>query len=60
MLNLQFISHSHFIRLLFLAEGVNRLVGWTEGQKAVWNCIECTHINNLQKKATPQQVRAEV
>jgi hypothetical protein len=26
----------------------------------VWNCIECTHISNPGKKATPDQVRAEV
>ncbi len=47
-------------KLWYVAEGVERLVKWSEGKKVIWNCIECTHINNLQKKATPQQVRAEV
>jgi hypothetical protein len=44
----------------FVAKGVERLRQWTGGQKPVWNCIECTHIDNPQKKATPQQVRSEV
>ncbi len=47
-------------RLEFVARGVERLVGWTGGQKRVWNCIECTHISNPDAKATPEQVRAEV
>ena len=47
-------------KLWYVAEGVNRLVKWTEGQKVIWNCIECTHIRNAQKKATTKQVRAEV
>ena len=47
-------------KLEFVARGVERLVRWTRGEKAVWNCIECTRIGNPQLKATPQQVRAEV
>jgi hypothetical protein len=47
-------------KLEFVAQGVERLVGWTRGEKPVWNCIECTHISNPRAKATPQQVRAEV
>ena len=47
-------------RLEFVARGVERLAGWTHGQKPVWTCIECTHIGNPDAKATPQQVRAEV
>jgi len=47
-------------KLEFVARGVERLVQWTGGEKAVWNCIECTHIGNPQVKPTPQQVRAEV
>jgi hypothetical protein len=39
---------------------VERLVKWTGGKKVVWNCIECTRINNPKKKATPDQVRSEV
>lgn len=46
--------------LWFVARGVERLVNWTEGLKPVWNCIECTHISNPDRKATPYEVRAEV
>ncbi len=46
--------------LEFVARGVERLIGWTRGQKLVWNCVECTHIGNPDLKATPEQVRAEV
>ncbi|TKJ35735.1 MAG: hypothetical protein CEE38_14105 [Planctomycetes bacterium B3_Pla] len=46
--------------LWYVAKGVERLVRWTEGKKAVWNCIECTRIHNPQTKATPHQVRCEV
>ena len=28
--------------------------------QAIWNCIECTHIDNPRAKATPHQVKAEV
>jgi len=47
-------------KLWYVARGVERLVKWTEGEKIVWNCIECTRINNPTSKATPQQVRCEV
>src|SRR5262245_21018950 len=47
-------------KLWFVADGVSRLVKWTEGRKPVWNCIECTHISNPDAKATPAQVKAEV
>lgn len=40
--------------------GVQRLVKWTDGRKPVWNCIECTRINNPRIKPTPAQVRSEV
>jgi hypothetical protein len=46
--------------LWYVARGVDRLRNWTEGQKSVWCCIECTHISNEKSKATPQQVRSEV
>lgn len=46
--------------LWFVARGVERLVQWTEGKKPVWNCIECTHISNPDRKATPHEVRAGV
>ena len=45
--------------LWFVAQGVERLVRWSEGRKTVWNCLECTHIQNADKKATPHQVRCE-
>ena len=47
-------------KLEFVARGVERLVNWTRGEKPVWTCIECTHISNPQRRATPEQVRAEV
>lgn len=47
-------------KLWFVAQGVERLIRWTEGRKPVWNCIECTRISNPKAKATPHQVRAEV
>lgn len=52
--------------LWYVAKGVMRLFAWvnwnksTDGEKIVWNCIECTRISNLEKKPTPHQVRAEV
>ena len=46
-------------KLEFVARGVERLVKWTAGKKAVWNCIECTRIGS-DRKATPAQVKAEV
>ena len=43
--------------LWYVAVGVERLKQWAQG-RPVWNCIECTRINNKQQhKATPQQVR---
>ncbi len=45
--------------LWYVPKGVDRLVKWTDGAKPVWNCIECTRIDG-GKKATPEQVRAEV
>jgi hypothetical protein len=47
-------------KLWFVADGVSRLRRWAGDRRAVWNCIECTHINNPKAKATPQQVKAEV
>jgi len=52
--------------LWYVAKGVSRLIFWvnwnksTDGEKIVWNCIECTRIRNLEKKPTPHHVRAEV
>jgi hypothetical protein len=47
-------------KLWFVADGVSRLRKWSDDKKPVWNCIECTHIENPNKKATPAQVKAEV
>lgn len=46
--------------LWYVPKGVSRLAKWTGGDKIIWNCIECTHINNEKAKATPHQVKAEV
>jgi hypothetical protein len=46
--------------LWYVAYGVERLVGWAQGKKIVWNCIECTQIQNDKNKPTPEQVRCEV
>jgi hypothetical protein len=46
--------------LWFVAHGVDRLKKWTQGRQVVWNCIECTRIQNAEHKATPEQVRCEV
>ncbi len=46
--------------LWYVAYGVERLVGWTRGEKIVWNCIECTRIQSDERKPTPHQVRCEV
>jgi hypothetical protein len=47
-------------KLWMVADGVRRLKQWAGPQRRVWNCIECTHIDNPKAKATPQQVKAEV
>ena len=46
--------------LWYVAKGVKRLVSWSEGRRIIWNCVECTHIGDADKQATPAQVRAEV
>jgi hypothetical protein len=47
-------------KLWYVPHGVRRLVEWTNGEKVVWNCIECTRIQNPTNRATPHQVRCEV
>ncbi|OHB71180.1 MAG: hypothetical protein A2V70_14030, partial [Planctomycetes bacterium RBG_13_63_9] len=47
-------------KLWYVPRGVDRLRKWTGDHKIVWNCIECTHIGNPDRKPTPQQVQAEV
>lgn len=47
-------------KLWYVPYGVDRLRKWSDNEKIVWNCIECTRINSPDKKPTPQQVKAEV
>lgn len=47
-------------KLWYVARGVERLREWTDGKKVVWNCVECTRIQNPTAKPTPSQVRSEV
>ena len=46
--------------LWYVAKGIDRLMKWTAGTRPVWSCIECTHISDPTRKATPKQVRSEV
>ena len=46
-------------KLWYVANGVERLVHWGDGKKMVWNCLECTHISNPDRKPTPREVRSE-
>jgi hypothetical protein len=57
------VTHTHADvtgQLWYVGHGVQRLVKWANGKKVIWNCVECTHIDNPKKKATPHQVRSEV
>lgn len=47
-------------KLEFVARGVERLREWSNDEKIIWNCIECSRISNTRVKPTPHQVRAEV
>lgn len=47
-------------KLWYVAYGVRRLRAWVQDKKPVWACIETTRISNLERKASPAQVRAEV
>jgi hypothetical protein len=47
-------------KLEFVPRGVERLRRWSNDEKIVWNCIECSRISNVAVKPTPEQVRAEV
>jgi hypothetical protein len=46
-------------KLWYVAQGVERLIQWSQGQKIVWNCLECTRISNPDRKPTPREVRCE-
>ena len=47
-------------KLEFVPRGVERLRRWSNDEKIVWNCIECSRISNTSVKPTPQQIRSEV
>jgi len=47
-------------KLEYVPRGVSRLIDWTNGEKPVWTCIEASRINNVEKKPTVAQIRAEV
>ena len=47
-------------KLEFVPQGVERLRRWSNNEKVVWNCIECSRISNTQVKPTPRQIRTEV
>ena len=47
-------------KLWYVARGVKRLREWAGPGRAVWNCIECTRIDNTGVKPTPEEVKAEV
>lgn len=46
-------------KLWYVAKGVERLSQWAGTNRLVWNCLECTHIENPDRKPTPAEVRAE-
>jgi hypothetical protein len=46
-------------KLWFVARGVERLIQWSGSRTITWNCLECTRISNVNRKPTPQHVRAE-
>lgn len=47
-------------KLEFVARGVARLRGWAGPEQIIWNCIEASRIGNLERKPSPDQIRAEV
>lgn len=47
-------------KLEFVPRGVRRLREWSDENKVIWNCIECSRISNPEKKPTPAQLRSEV
>jgi hypothetical protein len=46
--------------ITLVAKGVDRLGGWVNHQKPVWNWIECTQIGAASSKPSPAQTKAEV
>jgi len=46
-------------KLWLVAQGVERLVKWSGGDRIIWNCLESTRIGDVDRKPTPHQVRCE-
>jgi hypothetical protein len=46
-------------KLWYVARGIERLIRWSDGRKVIWNCLECTGINNINRKPKPHEVRCE-
>jgi len=44
-------------RLDYVARGVDRLIGWTDGAKPVWSVIEASRVSNAHILPTGDQVR---
>ena len=42
-----------------IAKGIQRMRGFVHDRKPVWNVLECTHIHNPDRIATPEQIRSE-
>ncbi|QEH32279.1 hypothetical protein OJF2_07480 [Aquisphaera giovannonii] len=47
-------------KLWYVPHGVERLRKWAGPDRPVWCCIETTRISNVNRKATPAEIRAEV
>lgn len=47
-------------RLELVAEGVQSLKRWAGVERLVWNVIGTTHINDPNRRPTPQEIRAQV
>jgi len=55
----QFGSEEGLKKMWLIAKGLDRLKEWTDGEKPLWCCIECTDIDG-SGMATPDEVRSEV
>ncbi|MDH7568829.1 MAG: hypothetical protein QHJ73_04520, partial [Armatimonadota bacterium] len=45
--------------LWYVPKGVDRLVKWTNNERVIWNCVECSPISSGQRP-TPAQIRSQV
>jgi len=46
--------------LWLVPQGVDRLREWSNDEKIVWNIVEASRISNLNRKVSPDELRAEV